>query len=213
MKKAFIFDLDGVIVFTDQFHYHAWKQIADEMEIYFDQQINNRLRGVSRMESLEIILERYGGKPLTDEQKEDLAARKNHIYRKLLDNMQSTDVSDEIRNTLKKLHSLGYQLAVGSSSRNAKFILERADLMEYFDAISDGTNITKSKPDPEVFLKAAEFLQVEPEECYVVEDACAGIDAAKAAGMTAIGIGEAAEYEKSDIRIHSFKELLNIGNC
>ncbi len=213
MKKAFIFDLDGVIVFTDQFHYQAWKQIADEMEIYFDQQINNRLRGVSRMESLEIILERYGGKPLTDEQKEDLAARKNHIYRKLLDNMQSTDVSDEIRNTLKKLHSLGYQLAVGSSSRNAKFILERADLMEYFDAISDGTNITKSKPDPEVFLKAAEFLQVEPEECYVVEDACAGIDAAKAAGMTAIGIGEAAEYEKSDIRIHSFKELLNIGNC
>ena len=180
MKKAFIFDLDGVIVFTDQFHYQAWKQIADEMEIYFDQQINNRLRGVSRMESLEIILERYGGKPLTDEQKEDLAARKNHIYRKLLDNMQSTDVSDEIRNTLKKLHSLGYQLAVGSSSRNAKFILERADLMEYFDAISDGTNITKSKPDPEVFLKAAEFLQVEPEECYVVEDACAGIDAAKA---------------------------------
>ena len=213
MKKAFIFDLDGVIVFTDQFHYHAWKQIADEMEIYFDQQINNRLRGVSRMESLEIILERYGGKPLTDEQKEDLAARKNHIYRKLLDNMQSTDVSDEVRNSLKKLHSLGYQLAVGSSSRNAKFILERADLMEYFDAISDGTNITKSKPDPEVFLKAAEFLQVEPEECYVVEDACAGIDAAKAAGMTAIGIGEAAEYEKSDIRIHSFKELLNIGNC
>ena len=213
MKKAFIFDLDGVIVFTDQFHYQAWKQIADEMEIYFDQQINNRLRGVSRMESLEIILERYGGKPLTDEQKEDLAARKNHIYRKLLDNMQSTDVSDEVRNSLKKLHSLGYQLAVGSSSRNAKFILERADLMEYFDAISDGTNITKSKPDPEVFLKAAEFLQVEPEECYVVEDACAGIDAAKAAGMTAIGIGEAAEYEKSDIRIHSFKELLNIGNC
>lgn len=207
--KAFIFDLDGVIVFTDKFHYQAWKKIADEMGIYFDEEINNRLRGVSRMDSLEIILERYEGEHLSQKEKEDLAEKKNGWYRELLHTMTPEDVSSEVRNTLKELQNRGYLLAVGSSSKNAKFILAKVDLLDAFDAISDGTNITRSKPDPEVFLKAAEYLGVAPEECYVVEDAEAGIDAAKAGGMKAIGIGDAGTYDKTDVPISKFKDLLS----
>lgn len=208
--KAFIFDLDGVIVFTDKFHYQAWKSMADSMGIYFDEKINNRLRGVSRAQSLEIILERYDGEPLSDEKKAELMEEKNNLYRGLLDTMTPADVSDEVRNTLKQLRKDGYGLAVGSSSKNAKFILQKVGLTDLFDAVSDGTNITHSKPHPEVFIKAGGFLGQRLEECAVVEDAYAGIDAAKAAGMTAIGIGEAAGYEKADYRIRSFQELLKI---
>ncbi len=209
--KAFIFDMDGVIVFTDKFHYQAWKKMADDMGIYFDEEINNRLRGVSRADSLEIILERYEGKTLSQEKKAELMESKNNTYRELLATMTPADVSDEVRNTLAELRNRGYKLALGSSSKNAKFILEKVNLMDAFDAISDGTNISKSKPDPEVFLKAAQFLGVEPSECWVVEDAYAGIDAAKNAGMKAIGIGDAAEYEKADEKIENFGEILNIG--
>ena len=208
--KAFIFDLDGVIVFTDKFHYLAWKKMADDMGIYFDEEINNRLRGVSRMDSLEIILERYEGEPLSDEKKLELATQKNDIYREYLKTMTRDDVSDEVRTTLKVLREKGYRIALGSSSKNAKFILNQVELTDAFDEISDGTNITKSKPNPEVFLKAAEFLGVAPEECYVVEDAEAGIDAAKAGGMTAIGIGDAFGYAKTDIPIRTFGELNNL---
>lgn len=208
--KAFIFDLDGVLVFTDKFHYLAWKEMADQMGIYFDETINNRLRGVSRRESLEIILENYTGDPLSEEQKEKLMENKNNRYRKLLENMTANDVSEEVRETLKELRKRGYRLAIGSSSKNTKFILERTELSSMFDAVSDGTNISRSKPDPEVFLKAAIFLNEVPEECYVVEDASAGIQAAKAAGMQAIGIGEAANDSRADYSIHSFSELLTL---
>lgn len=208
--KAFIFDLDGVIVFTDKFHYKAWKQMADGMGIYFDETINNRLRGVSRRESLEIILERYNGEALTEERKEELAAQKNDIYRGLLATMTPEDVSDEVRGTLKELKARGHKLAIGSSSKNAKYILEKVQLTEMFDAVSDGTNITRSKPDPEVFLKAAEFLQEEASNCIVVEDAYAGIDAAAAGGMTTVGIGDASAYQKADYSIRSFRELLSL---
>ena len=156
--KAFIFDLDGVIVFTDKFHYLAWKKMADEMGIYFDETINNRLRGVSRAESLEIILERYEGPALSQEKKAELMEGKNNTYKELLGGMTPDDVTDEVRNTLAELHNRGYKLALGSSSKNAKFILEKVELLGAFDAISDGTNITKSKPDPEVFLKRQSFL-------------------------------------------------------
>ena len=206
--KAFIFDLDGVIVFTDKFHYQAWKKMADEMGIYFDETINNRLRGVSRAESLDIILERYEEPALSQEKKAELMESKNNTYRELLGSMTPADVTDEVRKTLAELHNKGYKLALGSSSKNAKFILEKVNLLYAFDAISDGTNITRSKPDPEVFLKAAEFLGEKPTDCYVVEDAYAGIDAAKSAGMVAVGIGDAAGYERADERIQSFKELL-----
>jgi len=207
--KGLIFDLDGVIVFTDKLHYLAWKEMADEIGIHFDEKINNRLRGVSRMDSLSIILENYNGDELTLERKQELAESKNNNYKKLLNQMTPGDVSLEVKETLKELRRRGYKLAIGSSSQNAKIILARVGLMNAFDEISDGNNIEKSKPDPEVFLKAAHFLQLKPEECAVIEDAYAGIDAAKAGGMTAVAIGDAISYSKSDVRVQSFGELLN----
>lgn len=207
--KAFIFDLDGVIVFTDKLHYQAWKKIADDMGIYFDTTINNRLRGVSRAESLEIILERYNG-TLSADQKIKLMNEKNNIYRELLATMTPSDVSDEVKQTLKELQDSGFKLAIGSSSKNTKFILEKVGLINTFNAISDGNNISNSKPHPEVFIKAGEFLGEQPSECIVVEDAYAGIDAAKAAKMTAVAIGDAYTYDKADYKIKSFKELLEL---
>ncbi len=209
--KAFIFDLDGVIVFTDKFHYQAWKKMADRMGICFDETINNRLRGVSRMDSLEIILERYEGAPLSQPEKEALAEEKNESYRKLLATMTPADVTDQVRETLKELRGRGYKLAIGSSSKNARFILEKVELLDAFDAISDGNNIANSKPDPEVFLKAAEYLGEDPAACIVVEDAYAGVDAAKAGGMCAAAIGDAASYEKADYKLEVFEDLLKIG--
>ena len=143
--KGIIFDLDGVICFTDKYHYLAWKTMADKYRIYFDETINNRLRGVGRMESLEIILER-ADRNYSRSQKEEMAEEKNEIYKKLLNKMTPADLSDEVRDTLQELRKRGYLLAIGSSSKNTKFILERIGLKDFFDAISDGTNITRSKP-------------------------------------------------------------------
>lgn len=208
--KAVIFDLDGVIVFTDKFHYQAWKKMADDMGIYFDEEINNRLRGVSRMDSLEIILERYEGEPLSQEKKEELAAQKNETYRELLKTMTPEDVTVDVRETLAEIRRRGYKIALGSSSKNAKFILERVGLTEAFDEISDGTNITRSKPDPEVFVKAAEFLDELPADCLVVEDAEAGIDAGIAGGMQTAAIGDACNCGKADYTLETFSDLLSI---
>lgn len=208
--KAVIFDLDGVIVFTDKFHYQAWKKMADEIGVYFDEEINNRLRGVGRMESLDIILERYEGELLSQEYKKILAAKKNDMYRELLYGMGPDDVTAEVRETLAELRNRGYKLSIGSSSKNAKLILRQVRLMDAFDAISDGTNISKSKPDPEVFIKAAEYLDVPCDNCLVVEDANAGIDAAKAGHMYAAGIGDAMNYSLTDYPLTSFKDLLDI---
>lgn len=209
-RKGLIFDLDGVLVFTDKFHYQAWKTMADELGVYFDETINHRLRGVSRMDSLEIILERYEGPDLSLREKEKLAEKKNEIYRTLLESMTPDDVTKEVRDTLTKLREKGYKLAIGSSSKNAKFILEKVELKDAFDAISDGNNITKSKPDPEVFLKAAEYLGLPPKACMVVEDAEAGIEAAKKGGMYAAGIGEAAKSINADESLKTFSELVDI---
>ncbi len=206
--KGIIFDLDGVLVFTDHYHYLAWKKMADSINCYFDEIINNKLRGVSRMASLDIILENYKGIPFTKEEKEALAFKKNEIYKDLLKKMTPDDVSRDVRDTLAELRKRGYKLSVGSSSKNAKFILKQVDLIDSFDAISDGTNITNSKPDPEVFLKGASFLGLNPQECAVVEDAYAGIDAAKAGNMLAISIGDATSYDKSDIKLTKFSDLL-----
>lgn len=208
--KGLIFDLDGVLVFTDKFHYQAWKTMADELGVYFDETINHRLRGVSRMDSLEIILERYEGPDLSLREKEKLAEKKNEIYRTLLESMTPDDVTKEVRDTLTKLREKGYKLAIGSSSKNAKFILEKVELKDAFDAISDGNNVTKSKPDPEVFLKAAEYLGLPPKACMVVEDAEAGIEAAKKGGMYAAGIGEAAKSINADESLKTFSELVDI---
>lgn len=207
--RAVIFDLDGVICHTDKYHYQAWKQIADELGIYFDETINNRLRGVSRMESLDIILER-GDRDLDAEEKELWAGKKNEIYKELLKNMTPADLSAEVKDTLDELRGRGLKLAIGSSSKNARFILGRLGLDGFFDQISDGNNITKSKPDPEVFLKAAEYLGERSEDCLVVEDAQAGLMAAKAGGMDCAGIGDAAGSGLADYSLGRFADLLVI---
>lgn len=207
--RAVIFDLDGVLVFTDRYHYQAWKSIADMLGIEFNEEINNRLRGVSRMESLEIILANSHGRSFSGEEKEKLASEKNRRYRELLKQMSPSDVKKEVRETLRILRNRGYALAVGSSSKNAKYILERTGLSEAFDVVSDGTNIVRSKPDPEVFLQAAFYLKKAPEECMVVEDAAAGIEAAKAAKMKAVAIGEAENCRKADYHIQTLAQLLD----
>lgn len=209
--QAVIFDLDGVICFTDKYHYKAWKRMADDLGIYFDEEINNRLRGVSRMESLEIILER-SDKAFSEDEKLALAEKKNKIYVELLGEMSKEDLSAEVKETLDRLRAEKIQLAIGSSSKNAKFILKRLGLDHYFDAVSDGTNISRSKPDPEVFLKAAEFLHKKPEQCLVVEDARAGIMAAKAGGFDSAGLGEAAVCGEATYGLDSFSGLLEIVN-
>ena len=166
--------------------------------------------GVSRMDSLEIILERYEGEPLSEQKKQELAAQKNETYRSLLQTMTPADVTDEVRETLAEIRRRGYGIALGSSSKNAKFILERVGLTDAFDRISDGNNITKSKPDPEVFVKAAEYLGERPEDCLVVEDAEAGIDAGIAGGMKTAAIGDAVNCGKADYTLQTFSDLLKI---
>ena len=209
MKKAFIFDLDGVLCFTDKYHFRAWKALADRLGIPFDENVNDRLRGVSRMASLEIILS-LGSASYSEEEKAAFAEEKNELYRTFLKGMTPSDITQEVRSTLDELRRRGYRLAIGSSSKNTPLILERTDMAKYFDAVSDGNNITHSKPDPEVFLKAAEFLGLRPEECYVVEDAEAGIDAGSAGGFTTIGIGPAAHYAKTDMPIRTFADILQL---
>lgn len=207
--KGIIFDLDGVICFTDIYHYQGWKRMADEEGIEFNETINNRLRGVSRAASLEIILEKADREYSRDE-KNEMMERKNNYYRELLSNMTPADLTEEVRQTLEQLRKEGYKLAIGSSSKNAKFILERIGLRDFFDEISDGTNIQRSKPDPQVFLMAAQMLNLTPDQCLVVEDAVAGIDAAVAGGFHSAGIGEAAGYEKAEYRLQTFADLLNL---
>ncbi len=204
--QGVIFDLDGVICFTDKYHYQAWKQVADDIGVYFDEQINNRLRGVSRMESLDIILEK-SSRAYTAEEKEELARRKNDLYRSLLSNMSPADLTQEVRQTLEALRAAGLALAIGSSSKNTRYILERLGLKDFFDAVSDGTNIQRSKPDPQVFTMAAEFLGLPASQCLVVEDAEAGIRAASAGGFDSAGLGEASAFALTTYPMKRFGDL------
>ena len=207
--KAVIFDLDGVICHTDMYHYQAWKQIADELGIYFDEEINNRLRGVSRMESFEIILERYEG-TMSLEDKVVYTTRKNEAYKELLKNMSPADLSPEVKETLDGLRAKGLKLAIDSSSKNAGFILERLGLDGYFDAVSDGNNITRSKPDPEVFVKAAQLVGEASGDCLVVEDAKAGLEAAIGGGMDCAAMGDAVASGLATYDLTEFSDLLKI---
>lgn len=191
-----IFDLDGVIVSTDNCHYLAWKRMADEEGIYFDRTINERLRGVSRMESLEIILER-AKKSYTDEQKLEMATRKNTYYVELIGSLTEADILPGALDTLALLRKRGVKIAIGSSSKNTPIILKQIGLDKVFDAIADGNHIKHSKPDPEVFLLGASLLGLEPKNCLVVEDADAGIEAAVAGGMRALGVGSASKNSKA----------------
>lgn len=209
--QAVIFDLDGVICHTDAYHYQAWKQVADHLGIYFDEEINHRLRGVSRMESFEIILERYD-KTLNQKEKEQYTSEKNEIYKALLKNMSPSDLSPEVRSTLDTLRQRGLKLGIGSSSKNAEFILNQLGLGTYFDAIADGNKISRSKPDPEVFLLAASLMGMNPADCLVVEDAEAGLKAAKDGGMDAAGIGDVHLCKLADYGLISFSDLLTACN-
>lgn len=209
MIKGVIFDLDGVIVSTDEYHYQAWKKLALREGIEFDRKINNRLRGVSRMESLEIILEK-SNKKYSDSEKLEMTDYKNVIYKKLLDNLTPKDILDNALEVLDFLRNMGILIAIGSSSKNTKRILDKIGLLEAFNAIADGTDIKKSKPDPEVFLVAAERLGLEPQSCLVIEDAIAGIEAAKNGYMYACAINDAIKSEKADFKIKNLKEIEHI---
>lgn len=210
--KAVIFDLDGVICSTDEYHYLAWKALADRLGICFDRSINERLRGVSRMESLEIILER-SERDYSQEEKELFCTEKNERYRGLLSQMSGADLSEEVRSTLMTLRGRGLALAIGSSSRNAPYILERIGLGDFFDAVADGSQIEKSKPDPEVFQLAAKKLDVKPCDAIVVEDAAAGIKAAKRGGFISAAIGSAQNCRLSDYKLNAISELVDIVKC
>ncbi|MBQ9730959.1 MAG: beta-phosphoglucomutase [Bacilli bacterium] len=207
MIKGVIFDLDGVLVFTDKYHYLAWKVIADKEGIYFDEIINNRLRGVSRMESLEIVLEK-SNKSYSKKEKELMAFEKNEIYKESLNQLSSKDVSDDVLVTLKELKKNNIKLAIGSSSKNTRLILKKIGIIDYFDEIVDGNCISNSKPHPEVFEKAANRLGLDSSECLVIEDAESGVDAAIAANIKVCGIGDASKYSKTTYPISSIKDLL-----
>ena len=211
MKKyrGIIFDLDGVICCTDQYHERAWREMAEEFGIYFDPAVSNRLRGVSREESLEIILE-HAGKVFSPEEKKKMAEKKNAIYIKLLDRMSPGDLEEDVRTTLEQLRNRGCLLAIGSSSKNTRKILDKIGLGNYFDAVCDGNEITHSKPDPEVFLKAAGKIGLAVSECLVVEDACAGISAASAGGFDSAGLGDAAKDKNVTWALNTFGDLKNI---
>lgn len=204
-----IFDLDGVICCTDEYHYQAWKQMADARGIPFDRTVNNRLRGVSRMDSLNIILE-TGAVAATASEKAAMAEEKNRLYRQLLAQMSPADLALPVKATLDALRAGGCKLAIGSSSKNTPFILRRLGLEGYFDAVSDGNNIARSKPDPEVFLKAAAMLGLPPQECLVVEDAVSGEQAGHAGGLAVACVGDAAAAAVGDYNLGAFEELLKI---
>lgn len=209
MIKAVIFDLDGVIVNTDELHYKAWKMITDQEGIEFSPEINHGLRGVSRMDSLNIILKKTS-KIYTEEEKMMLASKKNLYYTQSLKTLSSKDILPGISHVIKTLKQMNVKIAVGSSSKNAKTILDKIELIDFFDAIADGNDIEKSKPAPDVFLKAANQLRVQPSSCLVVEDAESGIAAAKQANMIAVALFDARRSPLADYRLDHIEELLNL---
>lgn len=214
MIQGIIFDLDGVLVSTDEMHYEAWKRLAKELNITgFTREDNRRQRGVSRMASLEIVLEK-ADRVYSEEEKIQLAERKNGYYLELLEKMDESAVLKNVKVVLKQLKEMGLLLAVGSASKNAPIILEKTGLMPYLDKVSCGLDTSKSKPDPEVFLIAAEKLGLSPKECLVVEDSAAGIEAAAVGGMKSLGVGPFyqslhADYESPMLcEVHDWKHIL-----
>ena len=204
--RACIFDLDGVIVDTARYHFLAWKKLSDEIGVHFDHSINEQLKGVSRMRSLETILN-IGGIKLSEEQKLDLAEKKNIWFVEMVNQMTSEEILPGIENFLSKLEIEGILKAVGSASKNAKLALGKTDLLHRFEYIVDGTMVKKAKPNPEVFLKAAKEINVPPENCVVFEDAIAGVRAAHNGGMKCIGVGEQKSLNEADLVIQSFEHL------
>ncbi|MEK9530037.1 MAG: beta-phosphoglucomutase [Flavobacteriaceae bacterium] len=212
--KAVIFDLDGVIVDTAQFHYMAWKKLAAEWNYALKKEDNEQLKGVSRMESVAKIAQ-WAGIYTTDEKLADVAKRKNDLYLALCANLTPNDVLPGIQELIDELKRRHVQIALGSASKNARFVLDRLGLSTTFDTIVDGNNVSKSKPNPEVFLKAAKQMGALPQSCVVIEDAPAGIEAALSAGMQVIGLGTPHELQRAHLVMTTtenltFKQINNI---
>ncbi|WP_058301234.1 beta-phosphoglucomutase [Gorillibacterium timonense] len=200
--KACLFDLDGVLVDTAKYHYLAWRRLAEELGFPFTQEDNERLKGVSRMASLDILLS-IGGMTLAPDEKEALAAKKNGWYVEMISRMDESEILPGALDFLKACREAGLKVALGSASKNSSIILTNTGLTPYFDAIIDGTKTQAAKPDPEVFLLGAEALGVSPAECVVFEDAEAGIEAARRGGMRSVGIGSPTILNKADLVVPS----------
>lgn len=207
--RAAIFDLDGVIVDTAKYHYLAWKRLAKEYGFDFTEADNERLKGISRFQSLEILLE-IGGLTFDEATKVEMATRKNEWYIDYIRHMDVSEILPGATEYLQNIRAKGIKTALGSASRNAPLILERLGISTFFDVVVDGNKVTKVKPDPEVFLRAAEELHIPSASCVVFEDAEAGIEAARRAGMGTVGIGNAHTLKEADIVIPGLFELVVI---
>ena len=205
-KKAIIFDLDGVIVDTAKYHFIAWQKIAGKLGIEFTKKDNELLKGVSRVKSLDIILD-LGGKNISKAEKDSLLTQKNEHYLQLISNMNEDELLPGIKQLLTDLHKNSIPFALGSASKNARRILDALQLTDKFTAIVDGTDVSKAKPDPEVFLIAAKKLHYPPEKCIVIEDAKAGIAAANAVNMLSIGIGDSQNLYDADLILDDTSKL------
>ncbi len=208
--EAVIFDLDGVITDTAEYHYLAWKQLGEELDIPFDREFNETLKGVSRTDSLERILT-LGGKQdaFTEQEKVALATKKNDHYVTLIQHISEQDLLPGIIAFLDEIRATGLKIGMASASKNALTVVEALGVRHYFDDIVDAATVARSKPHPEVFLRAAEALDVAPERCIGVEDAAAGITAIHAAGMYAVGVGPEATLHEADYRVDS-TDLLSL---
>lgn len=206
--KAFIFDLDGVITDSAELHYLAWKQLADELGIPLNRAFNEHLKGVSRMDSLELILA-HGKREhdFTPEEKDALATKKNNHYKQLIGTISEKDVLPGIMDLLQALQANGIKIGLASASKNAGLVIERLGIQSFFDTIVDAATVVNGKPNPEIFLKAADGLMAPYETCIGVEDAAAGIEAIKAAGMFAVGVGSPEVMEKADYNVLRTNEL------
>jgi len=208
-KLGVIFDLDGVIVDTAKYHFIAWRETARKLDFDFTEEHNEQLKGVSRVKSLDLILN-LAGKKITESEKEVYLVEKNEHYLSLISEMGKEEILPGMAEFLDYLKSKGIPFSLGSASKNAKLILKSLDLLDLFDAIVDGNDVSKAKPDPEVFLIAADKISVAPEHCVVIEDAIAGVEAANAAGMMSIGIGDREHLSHADYVLSSTSELTPI---
>lgn len=195
--KAYIFDLDGVLVDTAKYHFIAWKKLADELNIPFTHDDNEKLKGVSRMDSLEIIL-KLGGRSLSAQEKNELADRKNKWFVDFVNGMSPSEIFPGVKELLTDLMKRGHKVGLASSSKNAPAVLQLLGITSLFDAVVDGSMVTNAKPDPELFLLAANKLNTPPSQCVVFEDAEAGVEAAKRAGMLCVGVGSVTNLHQAD---------------
>ncbi|RLD28857.1 MAG: beta-phosphoglucomutase [Bacteroidetes bacterium] len=205
-KKGFIFDLDGVIVDTAKYHFLAWKKLANSIDIDFNLEQNEQLKGISRVHSLEKILE-WGNKTLSEDKFMELMARKNNDYLNYIDQMDESEILPDVTKILEYLKQQNQPIALGSASKNARAILKRVKLIKKFDAIVDGNDVSKAKPHPEVFLNATRALKINAKDCVVFEDSVAGIQAANIANMISIGIGEKSILKEADFVFKDFTEI------